>query len=37
MRKLIFKACRRLYFLHLLPWKVWSPVYDRWHRLTFDD
>ena len=18
---------------HLLPWAVWSPIYDRWHRL----
>ena len=33
MRKLIYKVTQKLYFAHVLPWKVWSPVYDKWHRL----
>ena len=37
MRKLIFKLCQKLYFRHLIPWRIWSPVYDRWHRLAADD
>ena len=34
MRKVIFLVCRRLRQAHLLPWSVWSPVYDRWHRMA---
>ena len=33
MRKLIYKVVQRLYFAGLMPWRVWSAVYDRWHRL----
>ena len=33
MRKLIYKVIQRLYFMHIVPWKVWSPIYDKWHRL----
>ena len=33
MRKLIYKVTQRLYFMHIVPWKVWSPIYDKWHKL----
>lgn len=33
MRKLIYKLCQRLYFRKLLPWKLWSPIYDKYHVL----
>lgn len=33
MIKLIYKVCRKLYFMHLIPWKVWSPVYDHLHAM----
>lgn len=36
MRKMIFNVCRKLYFKGVIPWKVWSPVYDRWHRLALN-
>ena len=32
MGKYIYKICRKLYFAGMLPWAIWSPVYDRWHR-----
>ena len=32
MRKTIFKVCQWLHFHKLLPWSIWSPVYDKWHR-----
>ena len=35
MAKIVYKICQKLYFANLLPWKVWSPVYDRWH-ILFD-
>lgn len=35
MRKLIYKIAQKMYFAKLLPWKVWSPIYDRWH-ILFD-
>lgn len=28
----IFRVCRTLRRWHLLPWRIWSPVYDKWHR-----
>jgi len=31
--KLIYKIAQFLYFKKLLPWKVWSPIYDRFHVL----
>ena len=34
MRKFIFKTCQKLYFKGLLPWAIWSPVYDRLHRVA---
>lgn len=33
MRKLIYKIAQKMYFAHLIPWKVWSPIYDRYHVL----
>lgn len=33
MKKFIYKIAQKMYFAHLLSWKVWSPIYDRWHRL----
>ena len=33
MRRFIYRICKKLYFKKLLPWAVWSPVYDKWHRL----
>lgn len=36
MRKMIYKACQKLYFKKLLPKFIWSPVYDHWHRLFKD-
>ena len=38
MKKALYKVCRRLYFRHLLPWAVWSWVYDHTHKaLTIDE
>lgn len=34
MRVFIYKMCRKLYMGGVLPWRIWSPVYDRWHRLV---
>ena len=33
MRKLIYKLTQKLYFAKLLPWKLWSPIYDRYNKL----
>ena len=33
MRKLIYKIAQKLYFAKVISWKVWSPIYDRWHIL----
>ena len=33
MRKLIYKIAQKMYFAKLLPWKVWSPIYDHWNTL----
>ena len=33
MKKLIYKIARKMYFAHMIPWKVWSPIYDRYHVL----
>lgn len=33
MRKLIYKLAHVLYKAHILPWALWSPVYDRFHGL----
>ena len=33
MRKLIYKIAQNLYKMHLIPWAVWSPIYDHFHRL----
>ena len=33
MRKMIYKVCQWMYFKRRLPWKVWSPIYDRFHVL----
>ena len=32
MGKFIFKLAKRLRAAGLLPWVIWSPVYDRFHR-----
>jgi hypothetical protein len=37
MRKAIFKLCQKLYFRKILPWKLWSPIYDKWHRIALTD
>ena len=38
MKKALYKICRRLYFRHLLPWAVWSWVYDNTHKaLTIEE
>lgn len=29
----VFKTAQKLYFKGLLPWWIWSPIYDRLHRL----
>lgn len=34
MRKLIYKIAHSLYKKHLLPWAVWSPIYDHFHRFV---
>ena len=34
MRRLIYKITQKMYFRKLLPWKVWSPIYDRFHTLV---
>lgn len=33
IRKIIFKVAQKMYFKKLLPWKIWSPIYDRFHVL----
>lgn len=33
IKRAIFKTCQRLYWGGLLPWKLWSPIYDRLHRV----
>lgn len=33
MRKLLYKVAQSLYFRKLLPMCIWSPIYDRWHKL----
>ena len=37
MRKFFFRLCQKLYFKKLLPWAIWSTVYDRWHRMALSD
>jgi len=32
MGRMIFRICKKLRGWKLLPWFIWSPVYDRWHR-----
>lgn len=32
IKRLIFRVAKRLYVMHLLPWCIWSPIYDAWHR-----
>lgn len=34
MRKLIYKIAQKMYFRKLLPWKIWSPIYDKYHTLV---
>ena len=31
--KVIFRVCWKLREKKMLPWCIWSPVYDRWHRI----
>ena len=33
MKRFIYKVCKKLYFRHLLPLEIWSPIYDKWHRI----
>ena len=33
MGKAIYRMCQKLHKHHLLPWFIWSAVYDKWHRL----
>ena len=33
MRKLIYRFCQKLHNHHLIPWFLWSPVYDHFHSL----
>ena len=33
MKAFIYWVCKKLYHRHWLPWKIWSPVYDKWHRI----
>ena len=33
MRKMIYKVFQKMYFKGLIPWKVWSPIYDHFHVL----
>lgn len=32
MGKMIFNVCKKLHDAGLLPWFLWSPIYDRLHR-----
>lgn len=36
MGALIYKVGKRLYSIHLIPWCVWSKIYDRFHRCVDD-
>lgn len=31
---MIYKIAQKLYFAKVLPWKVWSPIYDGIHGMT---
>lgn len=33
MRKAIYRICQKLFRMHLIPWFIWSPVFDRFHSL----
>lgn len=33
MRKFIYRIAQKLYQKKLLPMFIWSPIYDRFHKL----
>ena len=33
MRKMIYRLAQKMYQKKLLPWFVWSPIYDHFHKL----
>lgn len=36
MKAFLYKICKKLYYKNLLPWKVWSFIYDHCHRSVYD-
>ena len=36
MKSFIYKVFRFLYQRKLCPWKIWSPIYDKFHKEVED-